>query len=152
MAEKFHIEGLKELDKALGELPKATGKNALKRALVQASALLVADWRGRVHVLTGRLQRSIVASTTLSRRQRRLSRQLSTVELYVGAGPFVEAITEEFGTAHNAAHPSGRPAWEAQQMNVLASIKNSLAKEIEQARARLARKAERLAAKINSGA
>ena len=36
MAQKFRIEGLKELDKALGQLPRATGKNVLRRVARKA--------------------------------------------------------------------------------------------------------------------
>ena len=57
------IEGLSDLETALGELPKATGKNCIRRALA-AAAILIADAaearapRGK----TGKLKASIAVS------------------------------------------------------------------------------------------
>ena len=43
VADKFtmKIEGLQELEAALKELPKATGKNCIRRAIVQAAQPIV---------------------------------------------------------------------------------------------------------------
>jgi HK97 gp10 family phage protein len=147
----FRIEGLRETERALRELPKATAKGVLKRVLLKASNPLVADWTRRAPVLRGFLQRSIGAGTKLSRRQKGKHRKESSVEVFVGAGSLPQAITQEFGTAHHAAKPAGRPAWDANKRTMLASMKSDLKAEIEKARARLARKAARLAAKMKAG-
>lgn len=66
------VSGLKELDLALGQLPKATAKNVLKRTLEKAAAPIVEEAKQLVpvysgphkeNVVSGALRDSIVAST-----------------------------------------------------------------------------------------
>src|SRR5262245_14718215 len=141
------VEGLKELNDALGELPKATGTNVQKRALLNASEPIFQTARRLAPVLSGALQRSIHPSTKLSRRQKTLLRKQSKVEVYVGAAALPHAHLQEFGTVHHAPHPFLRPAWMENREKALELIKKELADEIEKARARIARKTARLAAK-----
>lgn len=148
MAETFRIEGLRELEEALKELPKATGKNALRRALLKAGTPIANSARARAPRLKGALQMSIGTGTKLSRRQAKLHKKESMVEVFVGAGALVQAITQEFGTAKHPAQAFMRPAWDQGRMGALATIRDDLATEIEKARQRLARKAARIAAKI----
>lgn len=147
MAQTFRVEGLSELKAALDELPKATGTNVLKRALLKAAEPIEARAEQLAPRLSGALQRSVTAGTKLSGRQKKQHRKESKVEIFVGAGALVQAITQEFGTAHHPPQPFLRPAWAANKVKALNSIKELLAEEIEKARARLARKAARLAAK-----
>jgi HK97 gp10 family phage protein len=142
------LEGLAELEEALAELPKATGKNVLKRALIHAGTPIAETASLAARKLTGMLQRSYGVSDKLSRRQRSLYSRESTVEVFAGPGALVQAITEEFGTSHSAAHPTMRPAFDAHKREALASVGKELGEEIEKARARIARKAERLAAQM----
>jgi HK97 gp10 family phage protein len=139
------VEGLAELETALIELPKATARNVLKRALIDAAGPIEASAESLAPRLTGALQRSVTISTKLSRRQKALNKKLSDVEIYVGPGALVQAITQEFGTSHNRPQPFLRPAWDNNARAALDSIKDDLSQEIEKARKRLARKAERLA-------
>ncbi|WP_274875079.1 hypothetical protein [Sinorhizobium meliloti] len=44
---RVSIEGLKQLDQALAELPKATGKAVLRRTLIKAGEPLADDMRAR---------------------------------------------------------------------------------------------------------
>lgn len=142
------IEGLSELREALHELPRATSTNVLKRVLTKAADPIVSMAESLAPVNTGRLQRSFKVGTKLSRRQKSKHRKESKVEIFAGAGALVQAITSEFGTVRQAARPFMRPAWDANKMKALGSIKDDLADEIEKARKRLARKAARLAAKM----
>ncbi len=144
----FKIEGLKELEEALKELPKATSRNVLIRALRRAAAPMAEDMMSRAPFLRGQLQRSITTGTKLSRRQRSQHQKVSAVEIFVGAGALVQAITQEFGTVNHAAKPFARPAWDSNVRGAVNIIRDDVAEEIEKARQRLARKAERLAAKI----
>lgn len=143
------VEGFRELDEALRELPRATEKNVAKRALMAAGEPIAADFRSRVKVLTGRLERSIGVGTKLSPRQARLARSeaSSGVEVHIGAAALPEATLEEFGSSHNAPRPALRPAWDAGWRTALEAIKRLLWIEIEKAAARAARKAARLIAK-----
>ncbi len=118
MPQKFRIEGLKELDKALGELPRATGKNVLRRVARKALEPIIESAKTKVHVRSGRLRDSLAVSTKLSRRQKSLHKKLvrgdkSSVEMFAGAGAhsFVpQGIIEEFGGKFQTPHPFLRPA------------------------------------------
>lgn len=150
--QSFKIEGLRELDRALAELPKATGKSVLRRTGLKALEPVAEDYRSRVRVDRGDLRDSIGVGTKLTKRQAALNRKLTrntkaSVEVFAGAGGLTQAITEEFGTVDQAAHPGLRPAWDANKMGVLETVKDTLAEEIDKATKRLAKKAARLAAK-----
>lgn len=147
----FKIEGLAELDAALEELPKATARNVLARVLKEQGKPIRDDGERNAPRLKGGLKQSYTVSTKLSRRQKNLNKKESMVEVYIGPGPAPKGVQTEFGNAHQAAQPHLRPAFDANVMGVLKKIKDNLADEIEKARKRLAKKAERLAAKIAAG-
>jgi HK97 gp10 family phage protein len=68
----------------------------------------------------------------------------------VRAGPTQKAyygMFQEFGTAHNAPKPFMRPTWDSMGPGMIDTIADVLGTEIEKARARLAKKAARFAAK-----
>jgi len=142
------IEGLSELEEALSELSKATGRNVLKRALINAAQPIADAAAANARKLTGKLQGSFGVSDKLSRRQKAQNIKGSDVEVYAGPGALTQAITEEFGTHNQAPHPTLRPAWDSGWRGALDSIRDSLADEIEKAHARAARKAARIAAKM----
>jgi HK97 gp10 family phage protein len=145
----FRIEGLRELEEALGELSKATGKNILKRVLTKAGEPIAEDAAANARRLTGKFERSFGVSQKLSRRQKSQHVKQSGVEVFAGPGALVQAITEEFGTSSQAPHPTLRPAWDANKKAALDGIKDDLAEEIEKARARAARKAAKQLALMN---
>lgn len=145
------LEGLQELRTALlEEFPKATSTNIQKRALMKAGESMRAEMEQLAPVAPvagGRLKRSITISTKLSRRQKQITKKESKVEVYVGPGAVREAVFQEFGTAEHRPQPFVRPAWQSKKMDALKTIRELLAAEIEKARARIARKTARLAAK-----
>lgn len=148
----FKIEGLKELDAALGELPRATGKNVLRRVLRKTGETMAGDMEAMAPRLTGALQVSIGVGTKLSRRQAALHRKMfksdrASVEMFVGAGSNPQAITQEFGTFNQPPQPFARPAWDGNKEWMLRTIKGDLADEIMKSARRLARKRARAAAK-----
>jgi HK97 gp10 family phage protein len=162
MANTFKIEGLRELENALRELPKATAKNVARRALVKALTPMEARAEALAPELTGDLRRGFSVGTKLSRRQmQEHRREIGTTPVatlygwrsnpsnavYVFMGPrgSPKSIVQEFGSATNPAQPYMRPAWDGGHAQALASIRDDLAEEIEKARARLARKTARLA-------
>lgn len=144
----FKIEGLSDLDKLLSELPKATQRNTLLRVLKKAGQPIADKESELAPKLTGELAMSPIVSTKLSRRQRKMHRKESPVEVYVGPTPHPKSVQTEFGNAHQAAEPHLRPAWDAGAMPALNSIKGDLKEEIGKSVARLARKAQRDAAKM----
>jgi HK97 gp10 family phage protein len=169
------IEGLSELEAALQELPRATGGNVLKRAIVKPATAFAEKARERATKRTGDLKRGIVvgkprvisagkaAFAEAMRRgasraeagaaSREANRESGGAGRHavVAVGPTRSAYYgqfQEFGTARIAARPFMRPTWDAMQFQMAEDIKMTLADEIERARARLARKAARLASKI----
>lgn len=146
--EFFKLEGLKELDEALSELPKATARNVLLRTLKEQGQPIADAGEANAPRDKGKLADSYTVGTKLSRRQRKLHNKESAVEVFVGPTPHPKSVQTEFGNSHQAPHPHLRPAWDANVMRVLEGVKNSLADQIEKARARLARKAAREAARM----
>lgn len=143
------IEGLKELDKALGELPKATGKNVLRRILRKRAEPIAMDAASKAPVDNADLGNSISFGSRLSRRQRALHRKMmssSAVEMFVGAGTNPQAITQEFGTWFHDPQPFMRPAWDAHKGQLLDHFAEDLWNEISKSAERLARKRAKAAA------
>lgn len=146
------IEGLRELERALRELPKATGKAVLRRTLLKRAKPIAEAAAANATQVTGALARSATASTVLSKRQRALHRKMfrddkASVEVFAGFGPDPAAHLEEYGSVHNDPNPMLRPAWDAGKNAALEGIKDDLWLEIRKSAARLARKA----AKKNAG-
>ena len=146
----FRLEGFKELDEALGKLPKATAKNVLKRTLNKAADPIDDDASASAPKDTGRLERSVITGTRLTRSQRgsRGSYQLdgsfraaakNYVEVHVGTA-MSRGMFQEFGTFKDNPQPFMRPAWEANKAKALEIIKAELGAEIEKAAKRYAKK------------
>jgi len=150
------LEGLKELETALSELPKSTSKAVLRRIGIRAIAPVISTAKELVPVDEGQLRDSLRVTTRLSKRQRRLNRKRAAdekagVELFAGAAALPHAHLVEFGTAKTPPRPFLRPAWDQNKSAVLKTIQEELGDEIEKAAKRLARRAARLAAKAAKG-
>lgn len=142
------VEGLRELDNALGQLPKSTGKAVLRRTLKKAGQPIADDAEAKAPRLTGALQISIGVGTKLTRRQSKLHRKMfkndkASAEVFVGAGGLAQATQTEFGNEHQAAEPWMRPAWDGNKDQALEIIKTELWSEIDKAAIRLAKRAAR---------
>lgn len=146
--QSFRIEGLRECEDALRELPKATARNVLLRVLKAQGQPIAQAGMANAPKETGELSESYTVGTKLLRRQKRMHKKESPVEVFVGPTPHPKSVQTEFGNAHQAPHPHLRPAWDANWRRVLEGIKAALAAEIEKTAARLARKAARMAAKM----
>jgi HK97 gp10 family phage protein len=142
MGEKFKLEGLRELEAALGQMPKATARATVMRSLRQGGEPIARAARRLVPVREGTLSESIDVSPTLAPSQRGDRKLVAPVEVHVGPGQMPQAITQEFGTYKEPAQPFMGPAWEAERMNALDIIGTSLGIEIEKTAARLAKKAK----------
>ena len=156
MATRVRVEGLRELERALAELPKATARNVLRRTITEAAQPLIADAKKLAPDRPGKppndLANSITISSRLNKQQRKESRgdPKSFVEMYVGPDvsvPNAHGHWQEFGTVHHGPQPFMRPAWDANKNVVLHKIKDELGTQITKAAQRLARKAARQAAK-----
>lgn len=163
------LSGFRELDRALGELPKATARNVLKRTLIKAGEPIAENARNLAPVDSGNLRESIAVSARLKnkvgnaefsaamraglgkdsavkamRDARRAARgQGSFAEAYVGPatgkGVIGYAHLMEFGTSTLSAQPYMRPAWDSEQRKALDIIKAELGNEIIKAARRIGR-------------
>ena len=133
------VEGLRELDRALGQLPKSTARAALQRTLKKAAQPLKAAMKAKAPKLTRALEESIVDGTKLTRRQARMVKKdgKAFATRHVGSAD-PSAIPQEFGTFKESAQPFARPAWAETQDEVLAIIGRDLGQEITKAAQRLA--------------
>lgn len=150
---RIKVEGLRELEAALSELPKATQRNVLKRVMKPAADSVDDAATANAPERTGELDRSIIVGTRLTRRQRTgavrqsdgsfRSSAKNYVELHIGtADP--RGLFTEFGTFKDAAQLWFTRAWEGTRLQALEGIKLRLGGVIDQAAARLARKRAKL--------
>lgn len=134
---KFRIEGLRDLEKTLMDLPRATRKNTMRRVLKNTGQILAADARRRAP----RDEYNLLESIDVLSTARPPQRKKSDLEVYVGPGRHPQAITQEFGTFFHKAQPFMRPAWDATQTKILRELEFSLFDEVEKSVARARRKA-----------
>lgn len=161
------VTGLAELDRALGELPRATARNVLKRTLAKAAQPIVDEAKRLVPAQTGRLRDSIVASTRVKNKvgsaeyaaamraglgkeaarsalrgaRRAAAGTGSFAELFVGpsTGAIRYAHIVEFGSVKDSPQPYMRPAWDSTRQQALDLIKTEMAGEIIKAARRVGR-------------
>ncbi|UIJ43722.1 HK97 gp10 family phage protein [Sphingomonas cannabina] len=159
------VDGLKDLDASLGELPKATARNVLRRTGLAALVPFVDAVKRLAPVdepsatpdrPAGKYRDSWHTGTRLNKNQARQARKegKSFVEVYAGTDDPL-GILLEYGTGEREQkstgretgnvdpHPHGRPAWDETSGQVLENVKYGLGAEIDKAAKRLARKAAR---------
>lgn len=137
------VEGLREIDQALGQLGKSTGRNVMRRVALARLQPIAEEMRRLAPVAAGDLKESIAVTTRRPKRHRKMSE----VEAYAGPGRHPQAHLQEFGAQHHGPQPFARPAWDGGKEKLLEGIQGDFWSEISKAAARQARKAARLAAK-----
>lgn len=140
---KVQLTGMKELDRALGQLPKAVARRAALKALREAGEPTAKVARALAPVEEGNLRESIDVLAALAPSQRGDKGAVAPVEMHIGPGQHPQAITQEFGTWFHRAQPFMRPAWEITKMQVLDRIGALLGIEIDKAARREAKKASK---------
>ncbi|MCV3209606.1 HK97 gp10 family phage protein [Mesorhizobium sp. YC-39] len=138
------IEGLKELEAALGELSRATSKRIVGQVLMEVAEPLAADAAilAPDDPATGGfdLHTTVRAGRKATRGAKH--RKESPVEVLIGPRSR-HAQLMEFGTKDVSAQPFMRPMWDGGKLWALAEIQKQLWARIEKAAARAARKAAR---------
>ncbi|MEY9196635.1 HK97 gp10 family phage protein [Sinorhizobium fredii] len=148
MRTKVKIEGFKELDKALQDLKQVTAKGVARRVLMKAAEPIAEAGRANAPLgPTGNLKASYGVGMKLTRRQSKLHRKQSPVEVFAGPND-PAAVQTEFGNEHQAAEPHLRPAWDANNARALDIVASELGTEIDKAAKRAARKAARETKKL----
>src|SRR5438046_2664884 len=128
------FEGGKELERALAELPKATGKNVVTRTLNKAANPIDDKASSLAPVLSGALERSVVTGKKLTRSQGRgsdrfvpglgfRSESKNYVEIHVGTAQ-PRGMFMEFGTFKDHPQPFLGPAWDQEKLHALEIIKS----------------------------
>src|SRR5690625_496606 len=140
---KMRIEGLRQVDQALKELPRATSKNVVRRVLRKRAEPIAMLAARLAPVDDADLANSMEVNTRLARRQRSKT-PADRVEVFAGSSSSL-AHLPEFGTRPHAPQPFMQPAFEQMKYKVLEGIQKDLLDEIEKAKARQARKAARIA-------
>lgn len=163
------VTGLADLDKALGNLTKATARNVLRRTLAKAAEPIRDEAKRLVPDPTGNLRDSIMISAKVKNKvgnaeysaamraglgkdaarsallaARKAGKGTgSFAEVYVGpargAGVIRYAHIVEFGSVDTAMQPYMRPAWDSQKDAALNTIKGELASQIMAAARRVGR-------------
>lgn len=141
------LEGFRELERALNELPKNTGRNVLRRVAKGALEPMAVKARGMAPVDDGNLRDAIMVSEKRTKRVIRANRFDRNTGVEIAMGPISGegvlnyATFAEFGTSDTRAQPFMRPAWEGGKNEALEYIKANLGNEIDKAAKRLAKKA-----------
>jgi HK97 gp10 family phage protein len=141
------IEGLRELEQMMLEtLPKATARATLQRVLKKRALPVQAAWKAKAPRDEGHYADSIIVGTRLTKRQARDAKREGKffAEVHIGTDD-PAGQQQEFGNGNHPAQPSGRPAWEETQNDVLVGIGEDIMAEIDKSAARIGRKAQRLA-------
>lgn len=165
----IRIEGLAELDAALGQLPKTMARSTLRRVLKRAGEPIAETARQLCPVsdidhkhlrdtiaVSPRIKNNVgkaefaramraglgneAAVAALRGARRAAAGQGSFAAMYVGPGPMPHAHLVEFGSIHNAPQPFMRPAWDQKKGEALEIIKRDLWTEIEKSANRYANK------------
>lgn len=158
------LEGFAELDRALTELPKATGKNVLRRIARGALEPMANMAAARAPHRTGRLAYSISVSEKRTPRAKWQNttmgrtafvgghfRASASTGITMAMGPagglgvLPYASFDEFGTIDTPAFAFMRAAWDAGANQALEYIKTNLSIEIDKAAMRYARRQAKLA-------
>ena len=151
MKASVRVDGLREMEAALAEFTRGTSRNILKRTALKAIEPMADEMARRAPVQKGGdhdLQKSIQATDKLNKRQKKLNRQPSTVEVYAGPtadpgdlAPPPQGMQQEFGNEHHGPQPFARPTWDGGNRALLDRTAEGLGAEIEKSRQRAARKA-----------
>jgi hypothetical protein len=150
MKTTIKVDGLSELDAALGALAaeygKAAGKAVLRRVGLKALQPMAdtANALAPDDPVTGGndLSGSYVVGTKLNKRQAGLARKdqgKALVTVYMGTND-PAGLQQEFGNANHGPQPHVRPAFDQHKMEAIKTVADELGPEIEKTAARIAKR------------
>ena len=151
---KVRIDGLRELDAMLGELPKSTAKAVLRRVGIKALQPMAAAARGMAPddpaTPDPDLESSITVGTKLNKRQAAMAKNdegKAFVTVYMGTND-PAGVLQDFGTVNHGPQPFMRPAFDQEAQGAIKIVGEELGDEIMKT---VARRAKRAAAKAAKG-
>lgn len=149
------ITGFRELEEALEEFSKASARNILKRAAMEAIQPLADEMANLAPERAtggGKLKDAITVSDKLGKRQKRLQRRQTKdfVEVYagvedVGGKHVASSVQQEFGNENHGPQPYARPAFDKEAQPTVDRLLITIKDEIDKATARAQRRAARAA-------
>lgn len=159
VTESFRLEGFKELEQNLRNLPKATAKNTLRRVAKGALEPMAAVAAAHAPHRSGKLAYSIVVSEKRTRRAKKsttrfmggrfISDPSTGIDMAMGPsaglGTLNYASFDEFGTVDTPAFGFMRAAWDGGANQALEYVKGQLKVEIDKATVRYVKKLSRAA-------
>ena len=137
------VEGLKELDAALGQFTPNKRRAIGRKALDNAGQILAKAMREKAPRDEGDLAESIDVGGVLAPGPKAAHPKIAEQERYVGPDSRPAAVQQEFGNENHPPQPFGRPAWDETQQEVLGRIGDELWVGVEKAVKSAARKAAR---------
>jgi len=170
MSKTVRIEGLRELERNLKSITRATGRNALRRALRKGAGPFADEMQARAPRDKGDLAISVNASERKPHDHKSVSREAfadvmasggdakaaraaareanrvnppNFAEVFVGPGRNPQAVLQEFGTVNHPPQAFARPAWDGGKAKVLARVVAEIKIEFDKAVARAERKARK---------
>lgn len=148
----MRVDGLRELDAALGQFTKATAKGVLRRVgrdalepMADAARSLAPD---DPETPDPDLESSITIGTRLNKRQASMAKRdegKAFVTVYMGTND-PAGVQQEFGNENHGPQPFMRPAWDEKKLEALGIIKSTLGDEITKTAKRVAARAAKKAA------
>lgn len=151
------ISGFRELEEALQEFTKASARNILKRAAMEAIQPMADEMANLAPERAtggGNLKDAITVSDKLGKRQKRLQRRQTNdfVEVYAGVedvgGVHIPAsVQQEFGNQNHDPQPYARPAYDKEAQPTVDRLLITIKDEIDKATARAQRRAANAAAR-----
>lgn len=147
----FRMEGFKELERALAEdLPRATARNVLRRTANKSMERVRTKMGQLAPKDDGDLAGSMKTQNVTAKRARGSVRFERSTGVQVMTGPAPEgklnrsnAGWQEEGTVDMAPNAYARPAADSEGEAVVREVRDTLADEVNKAKARIARKLAR---------
>ena len=145
MKQTFKLEGFRELERALGEdLPRATAKGVLTRTGKKAMKPLEARMAELAPVDEGKYRDSFATKKVKASRGSN-GRYARSSGVEIASGPTGKqgggvGSWQERGTVNMPANPHIRPAVDEKGLEVIQSVRDTLATEIRKSAERIARK------------
>lgn len=134
-----NVAGLKELNRALQQLPGKLQDKAVKNAMAAGAREIRKEAKRLVPVKTGTLQENIVVSRTVQQRGRRRTIKGGVVVGIKDEARFYAHLIE-FGTSRSSAHPFLRPALDNKSRAAINKIGPKIGSEVEKQARKLGEK------------
>jgi hypothetical protein len=140
------VSGLEDVDRTLGQLPKAVGKRILRTVGIDALQPVAGAMRAKAPKKSGDLVGGITVGTALARSQKKYAgfnggrRSPDMVVVHTGPGSHPQAVTQEIGTYFHPPQPYAAPAFDEEGPGAARFVQENLRDIVMASAARAAKK------------